>query len=97
MTVTRGIVGLLARAVFWLCIGDIVVNAVSQAISAHQYVLAFFELGFFPATYLLYPFLQPDTGNAWPWAEGHTLIPILIVGVLAYPISTLIGGLEPIE
>jgi hypothetical protein len=95
--VTRTIVGLLARALVWLCIWDIVVNAVVQAISAHQYVLALFEVGFFPATYFLYPFLQPSTGNAWPWTEGHTLIPILIVGVLAYPISTFIGGLEPIE
>lgn len=65
--------------------------------SAKQYLLAVIELGGFPATYLLYPFLQPHAGNAWPWPEGHTLIPVLIVSVIAYPVSTFIGRLEPID
>jgi len=88
---------MFARGVFWLCVWDIVVNAITQAVSAKQYVLAAFELIGFPATYLLYPFLQPHGGNAWPWAEGHTLIPVLVGGVIAYPVSTLIGRLAPVE
>ena len=82
---------------FWLCVLNIVGNGITQAISDKQYGLAFFEAAGFPLTYLLYPFLQPDAGNARPWADGHTLIPVLIAGVLAYPISTIIGGLEPVD
>jgi len=97
MVDARGIIGLLARAVFWICAWDIVVNAVTQAIGAHQYIFAVIELGAFPATYLLYPFLQPTVGNAWPWAGGHTLIPVLVLSLIAYPISTLVGGLKPVD
>lgn len=93
----RVMVGLLARGLFWLCVWDIVLNAVTQAISAHQYVLAFVEVAGFPLTYFLYPFLQPAFGNAWPWAEGSTLIPVLIVGAIAYPVSTVFGGLKPVD
>jgi hypothetical protein len=85
------------RGLFWVCVLDIVGNAVAQTISAHEYVLAFFAAGFFPATYLLYPFLQPATGDAWPWAAGHTLIPVLVLSVIAYPVSTIVGGLRPVE
>ena len=90
-------IGLLARLVFWFCVWDIVLNAVTQAISAKDYVLAFFEVVAFPLTYMLYPLLQPASGNAWPWGDGHTLIPVLIVGLLAYPVSTLVGRLEPVD
>lgn len=97
MATLRLSAGLLARGVFWLCVWGIVLNAVTQAISARDYLFAFFELVAFPLTYFLYPFLQPTAGNAWPWADGHTLIPVLIVGVLAYPVSTVVGGLEPVD
>lgn len=94
---TRTLIGYLARGLFWLCVLDIVVNAATQAFSTKQYVLAVFELVGFPATYLLYPFLQPHGGHAWPWAGGHTLIPVLVVGVIAYPVSTFIGRLAPVD
>lgn len=97
MDAVRVSIGLLARGVFWVGVWLIVGNALAQAITDHQYVLAFFELAGFPLTFLLYPFLQPALGNAWPWADGHTLIPVLVAAVVAYPISTFVGGLEPVD
>lgn len=97
MVTVRSWLGLIARCVFWLCVTDIVLNAITQAISAKEYFVAFVEVVAFPLTYFLYPFLQPGSGNAWPWADGHTLIPVLIVGTLAYPVSTFVGGLRPVD
>lgn len=82
---------------FWLCVLDIAANAVTQAVSSKEYVLTVFEVVGFPATYVLYPFLQPHAGNAWPWTDGHTLIPVLVLGVIAYPVSTLIGRMDPVQ
>jgi hypothetical protein len=89
-------IGLLARGVFWACVWLVVGNALAQAVRDEQYVLASFELAGFPLTFLLYPFLQPAVGNAWPWADGHTLILVLVAAVVAYPISTFVGGPEPV-
>jgi hypothetical protein len=97
MDTARSIMGVIARALFWLCVLDIVANAVTQAVSSKQCVLGVFEVVGFPATYVLYPFLQPPAGNAWPWADGHTLIPVLVLGVIAYPVSTLIGRMDPVQ
>lgn len=97
MDSARIIIGLLARAVFWAGFLLIVGNAVLQAIADDQWVLAFFEVAAFPLTFLLYPFLQPEFGNAWPWTDGHTLIPVLVTALVAYPISTLVGGLDPVD
>jgi hypothetical protein len=97
MARTRSIIGLVARGLFWLCALVIAANAVTQSISTKDYALAVLEVVGFPATYVLYPFLQPSSGHAWPWDAGHTLIPVLIVGVIAYPVSTVIGGLRAIK
>ena len=97
MAAARLTVGLLPRALFWHYVVGSVGNAITKASRAKQYALAFFEAAGFPVTYLLYPLLQADSGNAWLWADGHTLIPVLVAGVLAYPVSTIIGGVEPVD
>ena len=40
----RALVGMFARGVFWLCVWDIVVNAITQAVSAKQYAVSYTHL-----------------------------------------------------
>jgi len=90
-------IGLLARATFWLCLWFIVGNAAVQAVKNDDWLLAILEVSFFPATFVIYPFAAHADAMAWPLAEGTTLIPFLAAALIAYPISTLVGGLEPVD
>lgn len=90
-------VGLLARGVFWLCFVFILGNAVFQAIDDAAILTAIIELVFFPLTVILYPFAAHAHAMAWPFADGTSLIPALVVMVVAYPVSTFVGGLPPVE
>jgi len=94
---TRLGIGLAARGIFWLCFVLIVGNAVVQAIADDEWVLAVFEVAFFPLTFLIYPFAADPLAQAWPLADGTNLIPFLVAAVVAYPISTFVGGLPPVE
>jgi hypothetical protein len=81
-------IGLVARAVVWGCFLVIVGDAVVTLWQRGQYVLAFVAAGVFPATIII-----------WPWtysAFGVSLIVFFVAAAIAYPISTFIGGLDPI-
>lgn len=93
----RAGVGLVARFVFWICVWFIVGNAVAQAITDGSWVLAFLELALFPLTFLVYPFVADPFALAWPFADGTNLVPFLVAALIAYPISTVIGGLDPVD
>lgn len=90
-------VGLVARIVFWICVWFIVGNAIAQAIADTSWVLAFVELALFPLTFLIYPFVAAPFALAWPFADGTNLVPFLVAALIAYPISTVVGGLDPVD
>ena len=90
-------VGGIARLVTWACILLIVGNAVAQSISDGNWVWAFLEAALLPLTFFLHPFLAPEGTMAWPLADGTSLIPFLVAALIAYPISTLVGGFAPID
>ncbi len=93
----RVVVGLGARGVFWACLWFIVGNAVVQAVRGGEWLLALLELAVLPLTFLVYPFVATEGAMAWPLADGTSLIPFLVAALIAYPVSTLIGGLDPID
>jgi hypothetical protein len=90
-------IGIAARGVLWLCFFFILGNAVFQAIDEGAILTAVIELAFFPLTVLIYPFAAHPDALAWPLAQGTSLVPALIVMVVAYPISTFVGGLPAVE
>ncbi len=90
-------IGVVARGVFWLCLLFILGNAVLQALADGQVVVAVLELAFFPIAVLVYPFAAAPDALAWPLAEGTSLIPALVAMLVAYPVSTFVGGLPPVE
>ena len=90
-------VGVIARIAFWVIVLFIVGNAVVQAATDDQWVLAFIEASFFPATFLIYPFAAAPDATARPFAEGTTFIPFLVTALIAYPVSTFVGGFDPID
>lgn len=92
----RLMIGVPARGIFWLGFLLIVANAVNQAIRDERWLLAALEVIGAPFTFILYPFLQPPDGSAWPWPDGTGLIAVFIISLLAYPVSTVIGGMRPI-
>jgi hypothetical protein len=55
------------------------------------------HLAALPITYLVYPFAMDATASAWPFPDGTSLVPLLLVGLVCYPVSTFIGGYEPID
>lgn len=81
--------------VFWAMVILIVGNAVVHLISEGSIVGAVFAIVLTPLTFLIYPFVSPEGASAWPMAAGSSLVPLLVVAVIAYPISTFIGGLDP--
>lgn len=87
-------IGLTARGVFWLCLWFIVANAVAQAIADGQWVIALFAAGLIPLTFVAYPFIGP---GAWPFTTSGALFVALGAALIAYPISTLVGGLDPVD
>jgi hypothetical protein len=80
----------------WACIIFIVGNAAAQAWSEGAYIGAVVEAVFFPFTFFIYPFAAEASAQAWPLEDGTSFIPFLIVAVVAYPISTLIGGMRTV-
>lgn len=89
-------IGLVARAVMWACVIFIVGNAVAQAITDGTIALAIAEAIFFPITFFVYPLAAEAGAQAWPLADGTSFLPFLITGCVAYPVSTIIGGMETV-
>ncbi len=97
MDAARLVIGLIARGITYLGLVFIVGNAVVESAKNGDWVLALIELAAFPLTFLIYPFAAPEGAQAWPLADGTSFIPALIAALVAYPISTFIGGLDPID
>lgn len=93
----RFVIGIAARGVFWVCFWFILLNAVVQTVKDGQYFLAFIELAVFPLTVFVYPFVADAGALAWPLEAGTSLIPALITMLIAYPVSTFVGGLPPVD
>lgn len=96
MTGLRIIIGLGARMVFWVMVWLIVGNAVAQAIADGAIFAAVLAVLLLPFTVFLYPFFAPDEASAWPLADGSSLVVFLVAAAIAYPISTLVGGMDSV-
>ena len=89
-------IGLIARLVFWAMVLLIVGNAAVYIWNEGDQFMALISVVIFPLTVFLWPFVSPDAASAWPLDQSSGLIYFFLVAVIAYPISTFIGGL-PIE
>jgi len=86
-------IGLSARLVFWVMVLFIVGNAAVFIWNEGNGFLAILSVGFFPLTVFLWPFFSPEAASAWPLNDSTGLIYFFVVAAIAYPVSTLIGGL----
>jgi len=87
----KAIVHVLAGAVWYLGATMIVLNAIAQAIREEEWGLAILELAAMPLTYFIYPFAAGDDSLAWPLAEGSSLVPVLLVSLVAFPLHNFTG------
>ena len=90
-------IGIPARLVFWSCFLIIVGNAVVNYWSAGDAGLAVAAVVLAPFTYFIYPFAADSAHQLWPFGDSVSLVVVLIVGAVAYPVSTIAGGLDPVE
>jgi hypothetical protein len=89
MEIGRGLIGVCARLMMWACIVVIVGDAATTLWQRGEHGLAFFSVVLFPATTFI-----------WPWIHDAFGLPLWIAGIVAlaaYPISTFVGGLPPVE
>lgn len=77
-------IGLIGRAVFWVGLWAIVLQAAVAAYALHDYVMMVAAVGMFPITFIAYPCL---TGSYW----------LLCSALAGYWTSTFIGGMEPVD
>jgi len=77
-------VGYLSRTIFWITALMIILSAVLNLVTEHKYYYAIFAVIFFPITYFYYPFAAD---KLW----------LLVVSMLSYIISTLIGKMNPVD
>lgn len=80
----RPLIGILARGVFWLSAVWIVGSAAVSFWAAGNIVFAVGSVVLFPLTYFVFPLVS----GMWP---------ILVVSVIAYVVSTTVGGLAPVD
>jgi hypothetical protein len=86
--VVRTLIGVVARLIVYAGFIVIVGDALLTLWERGEYALAVAAAVFFPLTVLF-----------WPWrhdAFGASLIWVFIATVIAYPISTFVGRLDPI-
>jgi TctA family transporter len=88
----RFLIGLVARAAFWAAVVVIVGDAVIELWNDDNKVLAIASIVLFPITIFVWPLSNLDHA-----AFGYDLWLFLAVAVIAYPISTFVGGLSPID
>lgn len=88
----RTLIGLSARLVFWVCVVLIVVDAVSELWRREDFALAVAAAILFPITVFVWPLAELEGDIV-----GLTLWWLLVVAIVAYPVSTFIGGLSPID
>ena len=81
---SRALFGLAARGLFWILALYIVGTSVLFSWAHGEIGMCVLKLAFFPLTYFFSP-----------WAHGQ--VGVLVVSVVAYIISTTIGGMRPID
>lgn len=89
MAGARLLIGFVARLAMWAALAVIVVDAVRELWARGEQATAVFAAILFPVTVFV-----------WPWkreAFGRPLWQLLVVALIAYPVSTLVGGLPPVE
>src|SRR4051812_22562236 len=85
-------IGVVSRIIVYVCFGLLIGDAVVTEWRHQNYVLSVLALIFFPATIFLWPLTHlGDT------VFGVKLWLLFVISLVAYPISTLVGGLSPID
>lgn len=59
-------------------------NALAWAFNERDPVLVLGEVFLWPLVLVVWPFVAPDDSYAWPFAPGTSLIPFMVVMVLAF-------------
>lgn len=77
-------VGVLGRLVFWAGLAAIIVHAIAHFLDTGDTAMAVAGAIFFPITYLIYPWFS---GLWW----------LLLISLGGYWLSTLVGGMEPVD
>ena len=94
----RGVIGVMGRLVFWMALLFIVGNSAAYSFHHHEAALGVAKLVFFPATFLIWPFVAPAHASRWPLALGDGVFLIALgVALVGYWISTFIGRMNPVE
>jgi hypothetical protein len=88
----RLVIGIVARLAVYACFALILGDAFFELWRDHHVVLAVLALIFFPATIFIWPITHlGDT------VFGLKLWLVFVTALVAYPVSTFIGGMRPIE
>jgi hypothetical protein len=85
----RLMVGLLARLFFFVCFAFVEIDALVTLAHRSDWNLFFWALIGFPITVLV-----------WPWTHWAFGVPLWIIGVtmlVSYPVSTIVGRLDPVD
>ncbi len=80
----KAIIGIVSRLLFWLTAVFIVGLAALNLFTEGNVVYAVLALVFFPLTYFYYPFVS---GLWW----------LLLISIVFYGISTIIGGMKSVD
>lgn len=74
----------------------IIGNAAAYLWNDGNWLYSILSVVLFPLTTFLWPFFSPDAASAWPLEDGVGLIYFFVIAVVAYPISTFVGGLDSV-
>ena len=94
MSEGRVFIGLVARGVFWVAILLLVGNAAVFLWSEGNWFFSIVSVVMLPFTTFLWPIFAPEAASAWPFEARSGLWILFAVAVVAYPISTFVGGLQ---
>jgi len=90
----RVMVGLVARVIFWFAIFLIVGNAAVYLWSMGAWFFSLLSVALLPFTTFLWPIFAPEAASAWPLGGRSGLWLFFLTAAIAYPISTIVGGLR---
>lgn len=89
-------IGLVARLVFWVAALLIVGNAAAYLWSDGAILYSILSVALFPLTLFLWPWFSPEAASGWPFDDSVYLIYLFLVCLVAYPLSTIVGGMRPV-
>lgn len=84
LEVIRVTVGWALRLAAMATLSFIYFNAIAQAIADKEWLLFIGEVIIWPLVPFLYPFLAPEGHFAWPFADGTSFVPALVVMVVTW-------------